>query len=458
MLLTTVGLAVGLVVAGVVVTVVLRVGLERASDDAARLTGQEVVLLIDAGRLPDPVPSGGTTVVQVIDQGGRVLSASAGADRLVPALTSPDLVTALAGAITVDGSRFGVQSPMRVIALPAGERTVLVAAPSGDIADAVRVVRTALILGFTVLLVVLAGLVWRLVGATLRPVEALRVGAERITGGGSPGGLPGADAPDEIGRLARTLNLMLDRLAGSRGRQRAFVADAAHELRSPLTSLRTQLEVAEQTGEPPDSTDLLAEVHRLTSLVDDLLVLATVDDAGPPPRQLVDLSVLVAAAVDGFGSARVPVTTRVLTTVPVAVNPPGIRRVLANVLDNAVRHASSAVEVTVGSAADGAAVVTVRDDGPGIPVGERQRVFERFSRLQDARDRGSGGTGLGLAIVREIVLQQGGTVALADAVPGGQPPGLLVQIRIPPAAADGADSAFTPPGPAPVGELPGRRS
>ena len=156
-----------------------------------------------------------------------------------------------AGPITVDGSRFGVLGPVRVVALAAGtadDSTVVVAAPAGDIDDAVRVVRTSLIVGFAVLLAVLAAVAWRLVGATLRPVEALRAGAEKITGTGSTDTLPLPDSADEIRRLAETLNDMLGRLESSRRRQRAFVADAAHELRSPLTSLRTQLEVAVATG------------------------------------------------------------------------------------------------------------------------------------------------------------------------------------------------------------------
>ena len=282
MVLSTAALAVGLAVGAVLLVVVLRIGLERASDEAARQTAQEVVGLIGGNRLPDPIPAGGTTLVQVVDDQGRVLAASAGADRLVPALPADELSAAQGGPITVDGSRFGVLGPVRVVALAAGsadDATVVVAAPAGDIDDAVRVVRTSLIVGFAVLLALLAAVAWRLVGATLRPVEALRAGAEKITGTGSTDILPLPDSADEIRRLAETLNDMLGRLESSRRRQRAFVADAAHELRSPLTSLRTQLEVGVATGEDPEAEELLVEVQRLTSLVDDLLLLARLDDA-----------------------------------------------------------------------------------------------------------------------------------------------------------------------------------
>jgi signal transduction histidine kinase len=434
--LSTAALAVGLAVGAVVLVLVLRFGLERASDEVARQTAQEVVELIDANRLPDPIPAGGTTLVQVVDTQGRVLAASSGADRLVPALPAEELAAALGGPVTVDGSRFGVLGPVRVVAQAAGtadDATVVVAAPAADIDDAVRVVRTSLIVGFAVLLAVLAAVAWRLVGATLRPVEALRAGAEKITGTGSTDTLPLPDSADEIRRLAETLNDMLGRLESSRRRQRAFVADAAHELRSPLTSLRTQLEVGVATGEEPEAEELLAEVQRLTSLVDDLLLLARLDDAQPPPREVLDLGVVVAESVARYAAQRVPVTVEVSPTPAVVANPGAVQRLLANLLDNAVRYAASAVSVGVRTEADGDALVEIIDDGPGIPAEDRERVFERFSRLHDARDRGTGGSGLGLAIVQELVTQSGGTVRLADAAPDADPPGLRVQVRLPPA-------------------------
>ena len=435
MVLSTVGLAIGLAVGGFVLTVVLRAGLERASDDASAQSAREVALLITTDRLPDPIPAGGTSLVQVVDPQGRVVAASAGADRLVPALPPDELSAALAGPVTVPGARFAVQGPVRVVALradsPVPGTTVVVAAPAGDIDDAIRVARTALIGGFAVLLAVLAAVAWRLIGATLRPVEALRAGAEKITGTGSTDTLPLPNSADEIRRLAETLNGMLGRLASSRRRQRAFVADAAHELRSPLASLRTQLDVAIVTGDEPDPADLRAEVDRLTGLVDDLLVLARVDDAAPPPPEHLDLPELAIEVADRFAAARVPVTVTTTTTPGVRANRTAVTRALANVLDNAVRHAATAVTVSVGPAAAGGAQVVIADDGPGIPVADRERVFERFARLHSARDRDTGGSGLGLAIVRELIGQQDGTVTLTDAAPGVDPPGLRVRIWLP---------------------------
>ncbi|MBA3524689.1 MAG: HAMP domain-containing protein, partial [Geodermatophilaceae bacterium] len=246
--LGTAGLAVGLAIGGILLVAVLRSTLEGAVDDAAGQTALEVAALIDAGRLPDPIPSGGTTIVQVVDDAGQVRAASAGGDRLV-ASVPPGTLTAGPGRLGyLSGYRFGVSEVVRVVTVlagPAGDRqTVVVAVPAGEIEESVRVVAGGLLVGYAILLTAAVALAWRLVSATLRPVTALREGAEEITGTGSRATLPVPAVRDEIHELAVTLNGMLARLDAARGRQRAFVADAAHELRSPLTSLRTQLEVA----------------------------------------------------------------------------------------------------------------------------------------------------------------------------------------------------------------------
>ncbi len=446
LLVSTVALAVGLAIGVFALTAVLRFGLVRATDDAARKAADGVAALVDEGRLPDPIPSGATTVVQVVDEQGRVLAASAGTDRLVAALRPAELTAALDGPQTVSGASFGVLGPMRVVARPAGPDTaprfVIAGVPSGDIDDAVRIARTALIAGYAVLLAALAAVAWRLIGATLRPVEALRSGAEKITGTGSADTLPVPSSADEIRRLAITLNGMLGRLASSRRRQRAFVADAAHELRSPLASLRTQLDVALVTGTEPDTADLLAEVDRLTSLVDDLLILARADDAAPPETGVVDVTALADEVVGRYTDARVPVNRLPSDEARAEANPGALTRVLANVIDNAVRYASSGVTVAVRHTPDGVRL-EVGDDGPGIPEADRARVFERFTRLHDARDRDTGGSGLGLAIVAELLRQQGGSVQLDPAHPGADPPGLMVSILLPAA-------------PAALSELPGQ--
>jgi signal transduction histidine kinase len=263
-------------------------------------------------------------------------------------------------------------------------------------------------------------------------VEDLRRGAAEITGTGSVSRrLPVSAGRNEVHRLAHTLNDMLGRLEGANARQRAFVADAAHELRSPLASLRTQLEVAVHLGDradwPATATGALVDIERLGTLVDDLLLLARMDEpgaAGRFRRGPVDLAELTTELVADYAEARVPVTVRAAPVI-VEGDAHALRRMLRNLLDNAVRHAESVVEVDV-SVRAGSATMVVRDDGPGIPEPDRERVFARFTRLDDARSRDAGGSGLGLAIVRELVLAHGGTVALGDAGPG-----LKVTVRLP---------------------------
>jgi signal transduction histidine kinase len=287
-------------------------------------------------------------------------------------------------------------------------------------------VRITLLITYPMLIVILVVVARRVVGAALGPVEALRVGAENITGAGRDDRLPVPESQDEIQRLAVTLNGMLDRLAAARARQRAFVADAAHELRSPLTNMRTELEVAHRLGDQPDARNLLADVERLSRLVDDLLLLARADDApGLARTEPVDVGSLVRSVAERYDAARVPVVVAGGPDGWTEGDPQALGHVVANLVDNAVRHAATRVTVSV-SRSPGRVRIAVSDDGPGIEPAERERVFERFTRLDDARDRDAGGAGLGLAIVRELVRRHGGTVALSDAAPG-----LRVEVILP---------------------------
>jgi signal transduction histidine kinase len=421
-LIATAGLAVGLGVGGLLLVAVLGSVLVRGVDAGSKQTADAVVDLINEGALSDPIPTGGTQVVQVLDANSRVRAASAGADRLVPMLREDELERARAGhVVTIPGYRVGEEGFVRVVAATAGlgenERTVLVAGSVRDTDRSLSVVRFLFLGAYPLLLAAIAALTWRVVGATLRPVEELRAGAEEISASHS-GRLPVPGGADELHRLGVTLNAMIDRLESARTRQRAFVADAAHELRSPLASLRTQLDVAEHLGEAPPVGDLSAEVDRLTRLVDDLLVLARADDGSPGPkrREPVDVGALLAAVVQGYAGARVPVTAGDCPEW-ISADPDSLRRILDNLVANAVRHAATAVRLTGARAGDQLRLEVV-DDGPGIPAADRERVFDRFTRLDDARARDDGGAGLGLSIVRELAAAHGGTVRLADARPG----------------------------------------
>jgi signal transduction histidine kinase len=432
LLLGVAGLCVGLFVGGLAFLAALSFVLQRSVDAEAEHAARDVAALVDAGALPDPLPVAGAERVQVVDAVGRVRSASIEADRLVPMAGEKDRARMLAGEkLFIHGDRVGLVGPVRILAVPAGPpsdpQTVLVARSMSDVLRGVGLLRTTLLVALPLVVVVLSLVAWRVIGAALAPVESLRRGAEDITGTGRAARLPVPDGRDEIHRLAATLNDMLDRLEAGRARQREFVGDAAHELRSPLANMRTQLEVALRLGDsalwPKVAEDLLADTARLGRLVDDLLLLARSDESPRLDRmEPVELGALLREAAARYPTVRLEPADCPLWTIG---EPDALRRVVSNVLDNAVRHASSAVVLVAGSDG-GDHVVTVTDDGPGIPAVDRGRVFERFTRLDDARGRDAGGAGLGLAIVRELVRRHGGSVFLGDAHPG-----LRVRIRLP---------------------------
>jgi signal transduction histidine kinase len=422
------GLACGLALGGLVLVGVLHLVLDQSLDTGARKTASDVAALIEANRLSDPIPTAGTQFVQVLDDQERIRAASVGADRLTPLLHGDELARARSGhVVTIGGDRVGVEGQLRVVSRQAaGGRTVLVAAPEHDVRQSLSTVTHALLVAYPLLLLGLTALAWCVIGWTLQPVERLRQGAEDISAS-HVGRLPVPDGDDELHRLAVTLNRMLDRLEAARVRQRAFVADAAHELRSPIASLRTQLDVAAHLGEPPVPADLSPEVDRLGRLVDDMLLLARADEGDPGlrRREPVELSRLLAEVVTARAGARVRVAAAPSSPQWTVGDPLALRRVVDNLVANAIRHANSAVTLAVRRFAD-RVVLTVTDDGPGIPEPDRARVFDRFTRLDDARTRDSGGAGLGLAIVRELVRLHRGTVTLGDAAPG-----LRVAIALP---------------------------
>jgi signal transduction histidine kinase len=445
------GVALALALGSFVLYAVLTVTVNRAVDDSALASARAVAALVDNNAVPDPLPVSGSQVVQVVDASGAVDSASLSADRLTPLLRPAELARALAGErISVPGARAGLSGTLRAIAIPTGSAStsgtgsssssgpgsttvspsVIVAVPVNDIEASQRILRDTLLVTYPPLVVIMALIAWRVIGWTLRPVETLRSGAARISGSDQDERLAVPESADEIRALALTLNDMLDRLAAARGRQRAFVADSAHELRSPLTSMRTQLEVAQHLGEGGElAADLLADVVRLSALVEDLLLLARAGSDTRPPsrRESLDVRALLVATASRYADARVPVSVTPGPPVYASASSEELQRVVSNLVDNAVRHATSSVVLAVGAEA-GHTVLTVVDDGPGIPAAERERVFERFARLDDARDRDAGGTGLGLAIVRELLRRSDGSISLHDNPAG---PGLAAAVQLP---------------------------
>jgi signal transduction histidine kinase len=420
MIIGVVGVAVAITGAGIALDAILTAGIVKNLDAEAAAAADQVVTLVNTGDLPDPLPVAGALVIQVVDSQGRVLAGSAGADRLTPLIPADRLASSTGGAaITAPGSLAGVPGTLRVVVRVAGPasqpRWVLSAVSLTDVQRSTQALRSALLIADPVLLSVLGVIAWLVIGQALRPVEALRAAAERVSGTGTDEILPVPPADDEIHALATTLNDMLARLAVARERQRAFVADAAHELRSPLASLRTQLEIAARHGPTPDLVDdTLLDVDRLTRIVSDLLLLARSDTGELPSRpSAIDAGTVVAEGIEAV-PARVPVARRLPDhPVPAVLDSDHLRRVVVNLVENAQRYATSRVRVHLEDGPE-TLVLDVDDDGPGIPVSDRDRVFERFTRLDPSRTAHGGGSGLGLPIVRHLLAAMGGTVAVAD--------------------------------------------
>ena len=463
------GLLIAFAAADLLLYNTLRVSLTRSLDDSARQGATGVAALIDANRLPDPVPvAAGTITIQVLDRAGRIVDVSPGADRLVPLLTPAQAAQSArtGSAVLLSGPPYGMPSQLRVTAVAAsGGHLVIAAVPYSSVGDSLSVVTKALVFGTPLLFILFTTAIWLAVGSTLRPIALLRRGAARVTATGVPADLPVPEARDEVRSLALTLNDMLSRLAAAQQRQRDLVSDTAHELRSPIASIRAQLEVALDHPDGQDWASTARDVHadtlRLARLAEDLLLLARLDEralaeAGGTrrPGATVDLAELSRRVAERYGGARVAVVAEapdaadtdrragddVGTVAPAplpAYRVPGDRdeldRLFVNLVDNAVRYAKSRVTVSV-SREPGWIALAVTDDGPGIPPADLERAFDRFARLDTARSRDgaeAGGAGLGLAIVRATALAYGGTAHLEPAVPAAHPPGLRAVVRLP---------------------------
>ena len=294
---------------------------------------------------------------------------------------------------------------------------------SGDVDAVDRTVgrvRTALWLALPFAVLAGALVTWLLAGRALRPVRAITAQAATITGGTLSERVPVPASGDEIATLATTVNGMLDRLETDDVRRRRFVSDASHELRTPVAVLKSEAEVALRS---PDRTDVealasgvLEESTRMATIIDDLLSLARQDEGLAAPTTEIDLDDIVLAEAGRL--RRVPVDVSAVSAGRVLGRPDEFARVVAHLLDNASRHAAGRVEVSLTTTADGV-ILAVDDDGPGIPDADREAVFERFTRLDEARSRDAGGAGLGLAVVAGVVQRSGGVVRVESSRLGG---------------------------------------
>jgi signal transduction histidine kinase len=364
-----------------------------------------------------PVVTGDDGAVQLLDATGVVLSASARGRDLPPLADRAAAAPAIGPAHSLHANaHFRVRTAtVRV----GSDRVVVASAENVDfIDDSVAALRGALVLAVVVVGAVFGLLVWLAVGVALRPVGVMRGALDAIPGD-DPRERVATSGATELADLASTMNELLGRVESATDAQRRFVADASHELRSPLTRLRTDLEVdlASATPDPALRQRTLEEVLGVQELVENLLTLAR--PAGCSTLSLVDLDdVALTATKRARSSATVPIDTSGVMAVQVSGDASSLGRLVDNLLTNAARHAASIVELVVAHD-DGSALLTVTDDGPGIAADDADRIFERFTRLDASRSSSDGGSGLGLAIARRIAADHGGTLTVDRAHVGG---------------------------------------
>lgn len=414
------------------VTEALDASLRRQADDLAT----SVLIGFDVPGTSSPTvlanQSGDDAVVQLVDEAGQVVAATANSVDLDPIGGAPgpsvgSEIIETVDTLPVEDDRYRILS--RRIELPdsgtAGNRFVLhVATNTDDVTGVLDQLRRALILVVPLATLVLSGVVWWLVGRTLRPVEAIRLRVAQLGSAQLSQRVPRPGTGDEIDQLASTMNEMLDRLETSSQRQQQFVADASHELRSPLTRMRAELDVDRTDGLPDDlRSSLLEEIDDMAVLIDELLTLAA-SDAGSASitRRPLDLDDIVLEEVDAIRArSHVVVDAHGLGAANLEGDPGQLRRLVRNLIDNAARHATTTVVVELGERDREVVTLSVVDDGPGVPPEDVDTIFDRFARLDEARTRGSGGSGLGLAICRDIAERHGGSITVdADHRPGAR--------------------------------------
>lgn len=417
----TVVVAIALAVGATALIAALRQTLIDEVGEAGRAQAGDVVRQLEAGKAPVlKVAVGDEQLIQVITPAGAVVA------------SSPNIAGAPAVARLTPGQSVQVVTPLdddEFVAVAEGARTpeglriVVVARALVEVLDATTVVTRLLIIGLPVLLVVVAITTWFSVGRALAPVEAIRREVDEISAAQLHRRVPQPAADDEIGRLAATMNRMLARLESARNSQRRFVSDASHELRSPITTIRQHAEVAVAHPDRTTATELaevvLAEQRRMQRLVEDLLLLARADEQVPFARAPVDLDDLAFEEGHRLRSATsLRVDTSKVGAARVHGDVDALRRVLRNLGENAARHASSRIDIALADRG-GDVVLTVDDDGQGIPEPEHDRVLGRFVRLDEARSRDDGGSGLGLSIVDEVARAHGGSIRIEQSSLGG---------------------------------------
>ena len=406
-------------------------------EDAERAASEQVALLRSVDRLDFLTEAAGGPFVLELGPSTGALVATDGSFQLVddlseetdggvPVMTSGELDELLFDDLGLrpvgSGSLVETDADGRTIAgvVEVDGVDILVAADAAAVDRSVERVQLGLWLGVPLLTALVAGLAWWLTSRALRPVAAITGRAATISGGSLDARVPVPDSRDEISTLAITVNEMLDRLESDDRTRRRFISDASHELRSPVAVMRNDAEVA---LEHPDTTDVrrlasvvAAESSRLSTIIDDLLALARHDEGVAPPADEIDLDDIVLA--EAARTRRVPVDATNVSAGRVRGRHDELTRMVSHLIDNAARHATTSVKVSLRTSPR-VVELTVEDDGPGVDVADRDRIFERFARLDDARTRDEGGAGLGLAVVRSIAERSGGHVTVDGSSAGG---------------------------------------
>ena len=444
--LVTVLLAAALLVGSLAITSVLRQRLEEnldstllaaASDRATLLADRADPGTLTDSRLEESLIWIGTADGEQIAHGGRFLPLEGIPGLRLEIVGTVQTIDVLFEEQYEDDATVEIETePLRLAidAVVDGDRTVyvVVGAEIEVIDQPVGVVWRVLAVLAPALLILVAGFTWVTADRALRPVEAIRRGAGSISDHRSVAAVTVPDTGDEIERLAVTINEMLERLAAADERQRRFIGDASHELKSPLANLRMEIE----TG-GADRARHLVQIDRLTAMVDDLLVLSVLDSDRPLRHDRVDLDDIV---FDVLASRPRPdgLTIDIDRVTPTRVIGDGgqLRRLVRNLVDNAHRHAISRVAVALTTSA-GIARLVVDDDGPGIESEAVGVIFERFGRVGSSRAREEGGTGLGLAIAARIVEGHGGTIDVGRSEQGGA----RFTVELPVAGATGEHNA-----------------
>jgi signal transduction histidine kinase len=385
-----------------------------AADTELNAALAEVVAQVESGQAPGTGPVG--MQVHVMDTAGEPVDG-----RPKPELSVADLRSLKAGIPVL---RLGDLPPQRwvgtVVTAPDGsQRLVAVGTALVGYVSAPRRAVSWLLLAAVLGAAAAGAATWFAVRSSLRPVERIRLAAARLPAGSR---LPLPGAHDELRSLAAALNALLSRRDEATERMRRFTGDAAHELRSPVASIRVQAEVAVANPDPELSQEVLGEVVResvrLSSLVDGLLTLARSDAGELPDAVPVDVTTAAREAIARIGADTPAVRLHAAGPAWVSAAPAEVDLVLDNLLRNAARHARAHVTVAVLRVASSVRLV-VDDDGYGVPEEHRGRVFDRFYRVQDDRSRVSGGAGLGLALVAEVVRRRGGSVEVGESPEGG---------------------------------------